>query len=115
VSRKALARLLQSRRGSAIHITPYLRRWIPALPFALAPALGAQWPQGGGPDGSWRVKGPPAAIEWSAALNKNILWRTSLLTGGQSGIAVWGDRLFLTAFDEYKPGAPKFSAAILGH
>ena len=28
---------------------------------------------------------------------------------------MWGDRLFLTTFDEYKPGAPKFSAAILGH
>jgi hypothetical protein len=34
--------------------------------------------------------------------------------GGQSGIAVWGNRIFLTTFDEYKGGEPKFSGAILG-
>ena len=31
------------------------------------------------------------------------------------GIAVWGDRLFLTTFDVYRDGDPKFSGTILGH
>jgi PQQ-like domain len=35
--------------------------------------------------------------------------------GGQSGIAVWGNRLFLTTFDLYRDGDPKFSGSILGH
>ncbi len=40
---------------------------------------------------------------------------TPLPNGGQSGIAVWGNRLFLATFEPYKPGAPKTSATILGH
>src|SRR5215469_10196781 len=72
--------------------------------------LAANWPQAAGPDGTWRVRGANAPVEWSASLNHNILWRTPLPNGGQSGIAVWGDRLFLTTFDEYRDGDPKFSA-----
>lgn len=74
----------------------------------------AQWPQAAGPDGTWRVRGP-APTEWSVALGRNIVWKTPLPNGGQSGIAVWGDRLFLTTFDTYREGDPKFSGAILGH
>ena len=58
--------------------------------------LAQNWPQAGGPDGTWAVKGSAAATEWSVAAGKNIRWRTPLPNGGQSGIAVWGDRLFLT-------------------
>ena len=87
------------------------------LTYALTLAAAANWPQAAGPEGSWRVRDNTrhAPIEWSVALNRNILWKTSLPNGGQSGIAVWGDRLFLTTFDEYKDGDPKFSATILGH
>src|ERR1700694_4782530 len=77
--------------------------------------LWANWPQAAGPDGTWKAKGTPPPTSWSVARNQNILWRTPLPNGGQSGIAVWGDRLFLTTFDEYRPGEPKFSASILGH
>lgn len=75
----------------------------------------ANWPQAAGPDGNWKVRGAPAPTSWSVALNTNIAWRTSLPNGGQSGIAVWGDRIFLTTFDVYHPGDPKFSGTILGH
>lgn len=49
--------------------------------------------------------------EWSVTTGKNIAWRTPLPNAGQSGIAVWGDRLFLTTF---AAGEAKFSSRILG-
>ena len=64
----------------------------------------ANWPQAAGPDGTWSVPDAKPPISWSVALNRNILWRTPLPNGGQSGIAVWGDRLFLTTFEPYRPG-----------
>ena len=78
-------------------------------------ALLANWPQAAGPDGNWRVRASSAPAKWSVALNENIVWRSPLPNGGQSGIAVWGDRLFLTTFDTYHDGDPKFSGTILGH
>jgi hypothetical protein len=75
----------------------------------------ATWPQAAGPKGNWRADGPPAAVRWSVARNQNIVWRAPLPNGGQSGIAVWGDRIFLTTFDVYKEGDPKYSSTILGH
>jgi len=72
------------------------------------------WPQAGGPDGSWRVPGT-GPKSWSVTLNQNIVWRTALPSGGQGGIAVWGDHVFLTTFEPYVSGAPKTSATILGH
>ena len=55
-----------------------------------------QWPQAGGPNGSWAVDASDAPIKWSGARNEGIVWRTALPEEGQSGIAVWGDRIFLT-------------------
>lgn len=55
-----------------------------------------EWPQAGGPNGSWSVDAADAPIKWSAARNEGIVWRTPLPEEGQSGIAVWGDRIFLT-------------------
>jgi PQQ-like domain len=72
------------------------------------------WPQAGGPEGTWRVSGH-APTSFSVSLNQNILWQAPLPGGGQGGIAVWGDRLFLTTFEPYTPGASKMSATILGH
>ncbi len=80
----------------------------------LSGVLLANWPQAAGPNSNWRVAGP-APVQWSVALGRNIVWRSPLPNGGQSGIAVWGDRLFLTTFDRYRDGDPKFSGTILGH
>ena len=53
------------------------------------------WPMAAGPNGSWTASGT-APVKWSVAANENIRWRTTLPEGGQSGIAIWGNRLFLT-------------------
>lgn len=78
----------------------------------LLPALLAagNWPQAGGPDGTWHVQGE-GPVRWSVVRNENIAWRVPLPNAGQSGIAVWGDRLFLTTFAEGEQG---FSGKILG-
>jgi hypothetical protein len=73
------------------------------------------WPQAAGPNSTWQVYGPAATNSWSVSRNQHILWRTTLPNGGQSGIAVWHDRIFLTTFDTYKDGDSKFSGDILGH
>ena len=55
------------------------------------------WPQAAGPHHDWTATAqtsPP--LEWSVEADRNIRWRKSLPETGQSGIAVWGDRLFLT-------------------
>ena len=85
--------------------------------FAASAAAGAaeNWPQAAGPDGTWSASKAQAPVSWSVALNHNILWRAPLPAVGQSGIAVWGDRIFLTTFEPYKAGDPKFSTTILGH
>ncbi len=83
--------------------------------FLLFLSLAANWPQAAGPDGTWSLPSAKPPVQWSVARNQNILWRTPLPNGGQSGIAVWGDRIFLTTFEQYVPGTPKFSATILGH
>jgi len=55
------------------------------------------WPMSGGPDGSWKVKtDQKVPTKWSVRRNQNIKWKKELPEGGQSGIAVWGDKLFLT-------------------
>jgi hypothetical protein len=84
------------------------------LPDSSDPARSRGWPQAAGPDGNWRVNGPAVPTKWSVTRNENILWRCPLPNGGQSGIAVWGDRVFLTTFDVLQDDE-KFSGRILGH
>ncbi|MGY6650283.1 outer membrane protein assembly factor BamB family protein [Wenyingzhuangia sp. IMCC45574] len=56
-----------------------------------------QWPMSGGPDGSWKVKtNEHVPTKWSVRTGENIKWKTTLPEGGQSGIAIWKDKLFLT-------------------
>ena len=83
--------------------------------FLLFLSFAPNWPQAPGPDGTLGSPSAKPPVQWSVARNQNILWRTPMPNGGQSGIAVWGDRLFLTTFDTYTPGTPKFSTTILGH
>ena len=99
--------------------TPALRRKAGALLgwmiFFIPVLVWADWPQAAGPDGNWQGHGPAAPVHWSVARDENILWRTALPNGGQSGIAVAGGRIFLTTFDVYKAGDSKMSGTILGH
>lgn len=80
-----------------------------ALLGAVAVSAGpsGNWPQAAGPDGTWAVSGKNVPTHWSVARNENILWRTALPEEGQSGIAVWGDRLFLTTMKPLAEGATK--------
>ncbi|MDA0589427.1 MAG: PQQ-binding-like beta-propeller repeat protein [Planctomycetota bacterium] len=77
----------------------------------LIPGSAEQWPMASGPNGSWTVKTTkkvPAVF--SVARNENVLWRTPLPEGGQSGIAVWRDRLFLTFNKPLPDGTPTSEA-----
>jgi len=85
------------------------------LAASMAGAAAGNWPQAAGPNLTWRLEGERAPSTWSVARNQNIVWKSTMPNGGQGGIAVWGDRLFLTTFEEYQDGAPKFSGTILGH
>lgn len=53
------------------------------------------WHQPAGPNGNWQVDGIPP-VEWSVTRNENIRWRTLLPEAGQSGVKIWGDRVFVT-------------------
>ena len=56
-----------------------------------------QWPQAAGPNHNWTVQTEKTVpTQWSVTQNKNIRWKKTLPETGQSGIAVWGQRLFLT-------------------
>lgn len=46
-------------------------------------------------------------LEWSVTRNQHIFWRTTLPEEGQSGIAVWGDRLFMTTMKPLAANATK--------
>jgi outer membrane protein assembly factor BamB len=79
-----------------------------------------QWPQAGGPDGSWTMPGAAAApTAFSVDRGERVAWRTTLPTAGQSGICVAGNRLYLTCLAPFEPGtedAPgrPFSTDIVG-
>ncbi len=60
-----------------------------------------QWANHRGPNQDYTVTSPRSyPTSWSVSTNKNVLWRRPLPETGQSGIAVWGDKLFLTCFRE---------------
>jgi len=55
------------------------------------------WPMSGGPNGNWQLNtDEQVPIQWSVRTGENIKWRTELPEGGQSGIAVWENYVFLT-------------------
>jgi hypothetical protein len=60
-------------------------------------ASAENWPQAAGPNYDWTVTtDEPVPTSWSVERGQNVRWRVPLSETGQSGIAVWGDRLFLT-------------------
>ena len=66
------------------------------------------WPMFSGPNGSGQISGDfSAPTSWSVRQNDKVLWQTELPAGGQSGLSVWGDNVFLTI---NKPlDTPKYS------
>lgn len=71
------------------------------LIFALTSTSLSQdiWPEHRGPDRNYHLTSKMEfPKKWSVATDEGILWRTPLPETGHSGIAVWGDKLFLTCF-----------------
>ncbi|MFC5050894.1 PQQ-binding-like beta-propeller repeat protein [Rubritalea spongiae] len=71
----------------------------PSDVYGQRPIAGAegQWPMASGPNGTSVTKTEQAVpTEWSVSRDEKVLWRTELPEAGLSGIAVWGDKLFLT-------------------
>ncbi|MGX1929313.1 outer membrane protein assembly factor BamB family protein [Flagellimonas sp. 2504JD4-2] len=55
------------------------------------------WPQPAGPNGDWTLTTEDKVpTEWSVTTGKNVLWKAELPEGGQSGITIWDDTIFLT-------------------
>ena len=80
--------------GVAMSSLPNARVQAAAAPF---PAEADRyWPQAAGPHGTWGVDATDAPIHWSGARDEHFAWRTTLPEVGQGGIAVWGDRAFVT-------------------
>ena len=73
-----------------------------------------QWPQASGPQGTWAVGADSVPLKWSVARGEGVLWRTTLPETGQGGIAVWGNRVFLTTL---KPEAGQLPLGkdVIGH
>ena len=79
------------------------------------PHAAASWPQAAGPHANWIVPEATAPTAWSVARGENILWRCPLPNSGQGGIAVVGDRIYLTTFPEQAIDGPRQSNRVLGH
>ena len=76
--------------------------------FALTTTCLADWPQAAGPNHDWTVTTDgPVPLAWSVEKNENIRWRLTLPETGQSGIAVWGDRLFFSTMKPLAADATK--------
>jgi outer membrane protein assembly factor BamB len=76
--------------------------WVVAVVVAVAPrawsaAQSAEWPQFRGPNATG-VAAPDAAPPLEFGPSKRLLWKQPMPLG-HSSPAVWGDRIFLTAFD----------------
>lgn len=79
------------------------------------PPTASVWPQAAGPHANWSAPEAHAPTAWSVARNENILWRCPLPNSGQGGIAVVGDRIYLTTFPEQAVDGPRQSNRVLGH
>src|SRR5207244_3167897 len=62
---------------------------------AVAPVLGADWPQFRGPDGAAVADGNDLPVKWSAT--ENIRWKAPLPGKGLSSPVVAGEKVFVTA------------------
>ena len=69
------------------------------LVFTISVAQAENWPQFRGPLGNATAESENPPTKWSPT--ENIAWKTELPGRGASSAAVWGDRIFLTAFTGY--------------
>ncbi|MCL6265477.1 PQQ-binding-like beta-propeller repeat protein [Flagellimonas myxillae] len=78
---------------------------------------GNNWPQPSGPIGDWTIKtDDKVPVEFSVTTGKNILWKAELPEGGQSGITIWEDAIFLTVMkpvQKIEEGQPIKGADVL--
>jgi outer membrane protein assembly factor BamB len=82
------------RSGAVATLGVYL---LSASPATAQTSSGAAWPQFRGPNASGIAEAPtPPPTEFGP--EKNRLWKTAL-PAGHSSPAIWGSRIFLTAFD----------------
>src|ERR1700678_1699850 len=81
-----------------------------SFPLSTSRAAGlpvtANWPQPAGPNGIWSVDATNVPIKWSGARDEGFAWRTTLPEEGQGGIAIWGDRVFVTTLKPEEGKAP---------
>ncbi|MEO1524227.1 MAG: PQQ-binding-like beta-propeller repeat protein [Planctomycetota bacterium] len=81
-----------------------------------APVLHAQhWPQASGPNLNWQVDGEAVPLQWSAAANENIRWRTTLPEGGQSAVTVWGECAFVTTHRPMEESSDRLESDLIGY
>ena len=84
-----------------VTISVFILQAEPGIPQDVTEA----WPQAAGPRGNWTVTtNTPPPLNWSVENGTNIRWRKPLPETGQSGIAVWGKRLFLTTMKPLAAG-----------
>ena len=74
---------------------------LPLLAFVPAQASADDWPQFRGPD-QGRTPETDLPVSWSAT--ENVRWKTPLPGPGHSSPIIWGDRIFLTAFEPESTG-----------
>lgn len=61
----------------------------------------SNWPEVRGPQHNFQYElNTPVPKKWSVMDHENISWKVTLPETGHSGIAIWGDKLFLTCFRE---------------
>lgn len=73
------------------------------------------WPSVFGPGGNGQVRGS-APRRWSVARGEGVKWRVPMPETGQSGIAIWGDRLFLSTMKPVENGSSrKDGGHVVGH
>ena len=74
---------------------------LPTLFVAPASGFADDWPQFRGPD-QGRTAETNLPVSWSAT--ENVRWKTPLPGPGHSSPIIWGDRIFLTAFEPASTG-----------
>ncbi len=65
--------------------------------------MGQNWPQAAGPHGDWSTKtDADVPASFNVATGENVRWTKPLDESGQSGIVVWGGRIFLTILEPFE-------------
>ncbi len=103
------------RQDNSTWATPH--SWIyilaPLLCITVSGLTAAEtWPQAAGPNNNWTVTtNKPVPVRWSVEQNQQIKWKADLPETGQSGIAVWGDYIFLTTMKPLAADAKRKSGS----